>query len=118
MDYFVFTVFDSCSAVYDRPFIARSQGDAVRSFGDIAGDADHPIGKHPEHFSLYCIGTYCDNDAMLVPMDRKCIATAQELVAAKRNIVPGSLQDGNGVGCQYTSEDIAAFNGVESSDAS
>ena len=48
----MYGVFDSASGVYDRPFVAISHGQAIRSFGDIAVAADHPIGQHPEDFSL------------------------------------------------------------------
>lgn len=81
---FVFSVFDSCSAVYDRPFISSADGAAVRSFGDIACDADHPIGAHPEHYLLFRIGTFDDNSGELVPESPCCVAKAHELVAASR----------------------------------
>ena len=57
MKLFVFAVFDSASGVYDRPFVSRAEGEAVRGFADIAKDDTHPIGKHPEHFSLFRIGS-------------------------------------------------------------
>lgn len=60
MKSFVFTVFDSCAKVYDRPFVARSEGEALRSFTDIASDDKHPIGQHPEHYSIWRIGMYDD----------------------------------------------------------
>ena len=43
----VYCIFDRASGVYDRPWCARSDAEAVRSFTDIASDAEHPIGKHP-----------------------------------------------------------------------
>ncbi len=89
----VFTVHDSCSGVYDRPFVGRSEADAIRSFGDIAMDAEHPIGKHPEHFSLYRLGTYDDNSGKLVPCDSVHVVSAVDLIAAARNIAPGSLKE-------------------------
>jgi hypothetical protein len=97
MLHMVFAVYDSASAVYDRPWVARSEGEAVRSFGDIACDADHPIGKHPEHYKLYRLGTYDDNTGLLDPGDKGPVhvANAHELVAQARNIPAGSLK-GNG----------------------
>lgn len=65
MKSFMFVIHDSCSGVYDRPFIARAEGEAVRMFGDIAKDLEHPIGKHPEHFSLLSVGTYDDNTGQI-----------------------------------------------------
>ncbi len=57
----MYVVRDSASGVYDRPMVARSEGEMKRGFSDIANDKNHPVGKHPEHYSLWNIGTYQDN---------------------------------------------------------
>jgi hypothetical protein len=94
MKLFVFGVFDSVSKVYDRPWCARSEGEAVRSFGDLASDAEHPLGKHPEHYSLFEIGSYDDNTGeLLSTVPVRCVARAHELVAEARKIEPGSLKE-------------------------
>ncbi len=93
MLHLVFTVHDSCSGVYDRPFVGRSEGDAVRSFGDIAMDAEHPIGKHPEHFSLYRLGSYDDNTGKLDPCTPVHVVSAVDLISASRKISAGSLKE-------------------------
>ncbi len=92
MRLFIYCVFDSCSGVYDRPWCAQADGVAIRSFGDIAGDADHPIGKHPEFFSLFRVGTFDDNTGDLAPELPVCIGKAHELVAAVRKVAPGNLE--------------------------
>ena len=51
----VYTIFDSAAGAYMRPFFMQSDGQALRSFTDIATDKDHEIGKHPEDYSLYRI---------------------------------------------------------------
>lgn len=96
MRLFIYAVFDSASGVYDRPWVAQADAAAIRSFGDLAANADHMVGMHPEHFSLFRLGTYDDNTAKIEPEDAVCIARAHELVAAARQIPPGFLQDGNG----------------------
>ena len=88
----MYTVFDSASASYDRPFVAPSDNAAIRSFSDIAVGDEHPIGKHPEDYSLYRIGAYDDNKAELEPTDRECLITAEEAVANSRKIAKGSLK--------------------------
>ena len=93
MRLFLFCVFDSASGVYDRPWAARSEGEALRSFQDISCDADHPIGKHPEHFNLYRVGTYDDNTGSIVPEVPVCVGKAADLVAASRKVLTPS---GNG----------------------
>lgn len=89
----VYTVFDSASQAYMRPFFMQSDGQALRSFTDIAQDADHEIGKHPEDYSLYRIGTYDDGKGQLFPEDRQCLATAQEVVAAAREAALARIPD-------------------------
>ncbi len=96
MKLFVFGIFDTVSGVYDRPVVARSEGEMVRSFKDIASDADHPIGKHPEHFKLFRTGTYDDNTGVIEPEVPVCIASAHELVAQARMIAPGALDGPEG----------------------
>jgi hypothetical protein len=80
----VYTIFDSASAAYMRPFFAQSDGQATRSFGDIANDKNHEIGKHPEDYSLWRIGTFDDNTAEINPETKACLATALELVALEK----------------------------------
>lgn len=92
MKHFVFVVHDSCSGVYDRPFIARSEADAVRSFGDIAMDANHMIGKHPEHFRLFCLGTYDDNSGVIDPSPPIHVVNAIDLVAQRQKVDPLQIQ--------------------------
>ena len=81
----IYTIFDQASGAYMRPFYAQSDGQALRSFTDIAQDADHEIGKHPEDYSLFRIGTYDDNKGELHPEDKECMATALEVVASARS---------------------------------
>ena len=66
MRLFLYVVFDSASGVYDRPWVGQSDGGALRAFGDIACDAEHPIGKHPECYSLFRLGEYDDNTGIIV----------------------------------------------------
>ena len=54
----LFTVFDVKAEAYMNPFVADSTGLAIRTFADIANDPKHPIGEHPEDYTLFEIGTY------------------------------------------------------------
>ncbi len=77
----VYSIFDSASGVYDRPFFSVRDASAVRSFSDIAVAADHIIGQHPEDLSLFFIGTDDDNTGVMVSVDRVCLITALEAVS-------------------------------------
>ena len=89
----MFSVYDSCAGFYDRPFVSRDDASAVRAFGDIACDAEHPIGKHPEHYSLFRVGSFDDHSGLVESCIVVCIGKAHELVVSARVIAPGSLKE-------------------------
>jgi hypothetical protein len=91
MKLFVFAVYDSASGIYDRPMVARSEGEMLRAFSDLAQNADHPVGAHPEHYQLFSIGVYNDGTAELEQKEVRCVARAHELVAKAKSPAPGSL---------------------------
>lgn len=88
-----YTVFDTASGVYQRPFFMHADGEARRIFADLCADAEHPVGKHPEDYSLFRIGMYDDNKGVLSAETLECLCTGLEMVAQARNIAPGSLRE-------------------------
>ena len=93
MHLLMFTVHDVCSGVYDRPFCARSEDEAIRSFSDVACDAAHPIGKHPEHFSLFQVGAFEDSVGQLDAGAPRFVVKALDLVVRSRKVDPEKLAD-------------------------
>lgn len=59
----IFSVYDSKVEAYIQPFFMQSRGQAIRSFGDIAGDKTTNIGKHPADFTLFELGEFDDSNA-------------------------------------------------------
>ena len=59
----------------------------------MTADAEHEIGKHPEDYSLYRIGTYDDNAGSLAGEDKECLATALEMLSKLRNVNKQNLID-------------------------
>jgi hypothetical protein len=92
----VYTIFDTATGAYMRPFYMQSDGQATRAFKDLAVAADHEIGKHPEDYSLWRIGQFNDNKGELVPEDRECLATALELVATAQRVDQDKMEELNG----------------------
>lgn len=86
MKYRIYSVYDTAAAIYQRPFVAQTDGEVTRSFSDIATSADHEIGKHPEDYTLFCLGTFNDGTGDIMPLPPVKIATALELVALSRNV--------------------------------
>ena len=56
----VFCVYDSKVQAFMQPFFLRSNGEAIRSFADIANDPQSNVCRHPEDFSLMLLGEYDD----------------------------------------------------------
>lgn len=77
----LYAIFDRCSGVYDGPHKARTDSEITRMFADLANDANHPIGKHPEDFTLFKNGNWNDATGDLVPQVPKKICNGAEVTA-------------------------------------
>ena len=87
MDFGVYSVFDSKSAIYDRVWQAVSDPAAIRSFTDIALDATHPIGMHPEDYSLFKVGTWSDESGEFVnEAPPQLMAKAHEILRVRSKV--------------------------------
>jgi hypothetical protein len=87
-----YTIYDVASGTYMRPFFSQADGQAVRGFKDIATDADHEIGKHPEDYTLYRVGSFNDTTGKMEGEELEKLTTGLECVAADRNIKKDSLK--------------------------
>ncbi|AXL15076.1 nonstructural protein [Microviridae sp.] len=75
-----YTIHDSASGVYSRPFFAQADGAAVREFSDIANSKEHPVGKHPEHYKLFRTGIFNETTGELTPEILEHLANGHDLV--------------------------------------
>ena len=66
MKYYLFGIYDSATQIYDGPFKARSNEEAMRTFMNMAGDPNLPVAQNPEYFSLARLGVYDDNTGVLL----------------------------------------------------
>jgi len=60
----IYTVRDSKTEAYLQPFFCLTRGQALRSFTEVCKDTNHNIGKYPEDFALFELGTYDDSTAV------------------------------------------------------
>jgi len=81
----VYSVFDTAAGIYMRPFVSQADGEATRMFGDLSTDAEHPIGKHPEDYSLFRLGSFNDQNGGLTVEPPECLCTGLEMVALRRD---------------------------------
>lgn len=87
----LYAIIDTASGVYDGPFKGLSDGQMIRTFTDIAVDPEHPVGKHPEDFSLIKVGTWNEGTGELEDLQNMTMITGLEAVAESRKVKSGSL---------------------------
>ena len=62
----------------------RHQIEATRAFLQLCLDPQTAIGKNPEDFALYLIGTYDDSLMEITPSRPELVITAQEAIMVAR----------------------------------
>lgn len=82
----IYSIFDTAAGIYQRPFTGNTDGEVTRSFGDICTDAEHPIGQHPEDYTLFRLGTFNDGTGEIMPIPPMKVATALELISLSRRV--------------------------------
>lgn len=80
-----YAIFDTASGCYQKLIFARADGEITREFQALCANAEHPVGQHPEDYSLFRLGSFCDQDGKLLNENNTCLATGLEMVALSRN---------------------------------
>lgn len=80
----MFALYDEKVAAFLTPFPAQSVGHAVRIMEERAQDPNFPLRRHPQDFTLYCIGSFDDASASLKSLEEpSLVSKGNELVRAK-----------------------------------
>ena len=77
----LYAVIDTATGIYDGPIPGHSDAQMSRSFCDMAVNAEHPIGQHPEHYALIKVGVWNDGTGELESLQNMTIITGLEAVA-------------------------------------
>lgn len=64
---YAYSIYDRKALQYHPPFFASTDGSAVRSFSDLVNDTNTNVGRHPNDYVLYCVGSYSDADGSMHP---------------------------------------------------
>ncbi len=76
----VVSVWDSAAETYSPPIFTPSKGVALRSFMDAVSDPKTQFAQHPEHFSLFQLGTFDQSKASFQLFDApQLVSNAWEL---------------------------------------
>lgn len=54
----IFSVFDVKTEEYSAPFYSPTLAAGERAFGDVLGDPESVLAKHPEDYQLYHLGSF------------------------------------------------------------
>ena len=65
----LYSIFDKAIQAYRAPFHLRTDAEACRTFAHMVNDPDSVIGRTPQDFGLYRVGTFHDGIAELVNED-------------------------------------------------
>ena len=63
----VYSIYDTATGAFMRPFYQVSDGQALRSFGDVINDETNDLSRHPEHYSVFRLATWNDQDGLYIP---------------------------------------------------
>ena len=75
-----YAIFDTCSGIYEKPFFSTTDELVKREFQDVATTKDHPINNHPEHYSIWRLGTFDNNTGKIMDEQNECLGQAVEAI--------------------------------------
>lgn len=81
----IYSTFDTAAGIYSSPLFANSDGEIMRAFTDLVQNADHPIGQHPEDYSLFRMGTYDNINGEFNNENNECLTTGLEALSRAKN---------------------------------
>lgn len=76
----VFTVYDMAVKAFLQPFYARSHGEAIRSFTELANDTGTHVCRHPSDFVLHHLGEFDDASGLFECVEPARVVSAREVV--------------------------------------
>ncbi len=82
----LYAIFDTCSGIYEKPFFSTHDDLVRREFQDVATGAEHPINKHPEHYSLWRLGVFNNENGDIHNEQNECLWTAIEAIAQSHTL--------------------------------
>lgn len=85
MKHNIYSVFDTKAGTYTPPFFQHAEPMAIRTFGDCCNDITHTFGKHPEDYTLFCLGTYDDLTGFIDQDAIKSVRTGLSLITTQES---------------------------------
>ncbi len=105
-----YCIYDSCAAVFQRPFFSQSDPLAQRAFCDLVSDAQHPVAMHPEDYSLWVVGSFDDSFGLLLA--NELLANETDKVLANEPLANNPPKGTNSIAKGI----VCIFTGIEAAD--
>lgn len=80
----VVSCYDKATDAYMRPFFMMTRGQAIRAFTDEVNHPESDVGKHPEDYALFQVGTWVDTGT-IEGHEPICLARAHEVIQMERH---------------------------------
>lgn len=81
MKYKIFSIFDSKAECYNTPIFLPTEGQALRIFDDMVNTQEQEVSKHPEDYTLFCLGEFDADIGLVTPLNTpKSLGLAMEFV--------------------------------------
>lgn len=77
MELKAFSIRDAKAEIFNPPFFTKTHGEAERTFTELVRDEKTMVGKYPDDYDLYFIGSYDDQTGKIKALD-----TPQHLIKA------------------------------------
>ncbi len=88
----MYAIFDQCSGIYEKPFFSTADDLVKREFQDVAMTDDHPIAKHPEHYSLWRLANFDNTTGVVIDEKNECLWNAVEAISQLQSVEKTELQ--------------------------
>ena len=66
---FAYCIVDRKACVFNSPVFYLRHGQAIRDFQTLCSDAGTLVGKYPDDFALYCVGSFDDEQGKFSNLD-------------------------------------------------
>jgi len=66
----IYVVLDKLAGAYGSPFVMQNDSIAVRDFAFACRQPESSLSRHPEDYSLWCIGAFDDNSGRIAPLEK------------------------------------------------
>ncbi len=107
----LFSVYDSKSKSWSKPFCQMTVGAALRDFTEAVNQTDSMLCKYPADYTLFHVGGFCEYTGTLFPIETPVpLGLAQEfLVLAPQDAEQLNLSEANTEWRGLRDEDIKTY---------